>query len=310
MKKALYHIIILLTLVCLGCQTEIEVELPDYTSKLVIEGTIENDKPAMVVLSRSIPFFSEIDIQYILQNVLVRDAEVWVTADDGETEQLSFQLYGESPYYMAFVSPTLRGREHMGYTLTVICNDTTYTAHTTIPSTFDLDSIWIDSTYITGEFNNHRGNVRCLLTDNPAEDNYYSFSVKVRNHLFTDRLWVYSLPMAFDDQTFNGQTFNFEVLRAGVSSFLMPEMDEETRKAYFSFNYMRGDTIYVRHSLIDHETYRFMISGGSDAIFGSNPFTNPAPVSSNLRGGNVLGNWSGFASKVDTIIWENEDVGR
>lgn len=307
MKKTLYHIIILLTLVCLSCQTEIEVELPEYTSRLVIEGTIENDKPAMVVLSKSIPFFSEIDIQHIMQNVLVRDAEVWVTADDGEREQLSFQFHGESPYYMAFVSPTLRGRERMGYTLTVIYHDTVYTAHTTIPSTFDLDSIWIDTTYITEEFNTHRGNVRCLLTDNPAEENYYSFSVKVRDSLFTDRLWVYCLPIAFDDQTFNGQTFNFEVLRAGVSSFLMPEMDEETSRAYFSYNYRPGDTIYVRHSLIDHDTYRFMITGGNDAVFGSTPFTNPAPVSSNIRDGNVLGNWSGFASKVDTLIFEKEE---
>ncbi|MBR4136059.1 MAG: DUF4249 domain-containing protein [Bacteroidales bacterium] len=303
MQKIRYYILYALLLLCLGCQTEIEVELPDYRSKLVIEGFIENEKPAMVVLSRSIPFFSEIDIQYIMQNVLVRDAEVWVTADDGEREQLQFQFYGESPYYMAFVSPTLRGRERMGYTLTVICHDTVYTAYTTIPETFDLDSIWIDTTYMSEELNTHRGNVRCLLTDNPSEDNYYSFSVKVHNKLFSDRLWVYALPLAFDDQTFNGQTFNFEILRAGVSSFLMPTMDEETRRAYFSLNYMPGDTIYVRHSLIDHETYRFMITGGNDAVFGSNPFTNPAPVSSNIRGGEALGNWSGFASKVDTLIW-------
>ena len=305
MQKLGYYIICVLTILCAGCQTEIDVELPDYTSKLVIEGTIENGQPAMVVLSKSIPFFSEISIETIMQDVLVRDAEVWVTADDGEREQLMFQFYGESPYYMAFVSPTLRGREQMGYTLTVIYHDTTYTAHTTIPHTFDLDSLWIDTAYTMGELNSQRGNVRCMLTDNPAEDNYYSFSVKVRNKLFTDRLWIYTLPLAFDDQTFNGQTFNFEILRAGVSSFLMPTMDNDTiRRAYFSLNYTHGDTIYVRHSLIDHDTYRFLITGGTDAIFGSNPFTNPAPVSSNIIGENVLGNWSGFASKVDTLIFE------
>ncbi|MCR4965513.1 MAG: DUF4249 domain-containing protein [Bacteroidales bacterium] len=308
MQRITYYIICLLTIVCLGCQTEIEVDLPDYTSKLVIEGTIENGKPAMVVLSKSIPFFAEIDMEYIMQNVIVRDAELWVTADDGETEQLNFQFHGESPYYMAFVSPTMRGRENMGYTLRVIYHDTTYTAHTTIPSTFDLDSIWIDTAYMASEFNSDtNATVRCLLTDNPAENNYYSFSVKVRNEKFSDRLWIYTLPIAFDDQTFNGQTFNFEILRAGISSFLMPALDDEVRQDYFRISYRPGDTILVRHSLIDHDTYRFMVTGGNDAVFGSNPFTNPAPVSSNLVGENVLGNWSGFASKVDTLVWEKEE---
>ena len=310
MKKLRLFILCLLTMACCwSCQTEIEVELPDYHSKLVIEGTIENGQPAMVVLSRSIPFFSEIDIQYVMQNVLVRDAEIWVSSDDGEQEQLTFQLYPESPYYMAFVSPTLRGREQMGYTLTVIFHDTVYTAHTTIPSTFDLDSLWIDTSYIQDEFGTQSGTLRCLLTDNPAESNYYAFSVKIHNRLISDHTWVYALPMAFDDQTFNGQTFNFEILRAGVSSFLMPTMDnDEQRRAYYSMTCHPGDTAYVRHSLIDHDTYRFMITGGTDAVFGSNPFTNPPPVSSNIQGENVLGNWSGFASKVDTIIWPIDEA--
>lgn len=49
---------LLLMTVCLlafGCQREIDLDLPDYQPKLVVEGTIENGSPAMVMLSRSIP---------------------------------------------------------------------------------------------------------------------------------------------------------------------------------------------------------------------------------------------------------------
>ena len=40
-----------------------------------------------------------------------------------------------------------------------------------------------------------------------------------------------------------------------------------------------------------------------DALVGTNPFTNPPPVVSNIQGENVLGAWYGFASKTQTIIW-------
>ena len=54
-----------LFVLCCGCQREIDLELPDYQPKLVIEGTIENGAPAMVMLSKSIPYFSEIIVKCI-----------------------------------------------------------------------------------------------------------------------------------------------------------------------------------------------------------------------------------------------------
>ena len=63
-----------LFVLCCGCQREIDLELPDYQPKLVIEGTIENGAPAMVMLSKSIPYFSEITLEMLMNDVLkVRD---------------------------------------------------------------------------------------------------------------------------------------------------------------------------------------------------------------------------------------------
>ncbi|MCQ2284574.1 MAG: DUF4249 domain-containing protein [Bacteroidales bacterium] len=285
-----------------SCETPIDVELPEYTPKLVIEGTIENGEPAIVFLSKSLPYFSEIDLNYLLNNVAVTDAEVTVTSSDGESEQLTFQYCPDAPLYFAFVSRNLKGKENTSYTLTVKYDGQTYTARTTIPHTFDLDSAWFDnpSEYVNADT---MRTIRLLLTDDPSEVNYYSFKVKVSCPKFTDRLWACTLPMAFDDKTFNGCTFNYEIERFGVSTLFMAALSEEDRREQSRISFRPGDTVYIKHSLMDYNTYRFMMTGGNEAVMGSNPFTNPAPVFSNIEGENVLGAWCGFASKIDRIVW-------
>ena len=60
--------------VCLlvsACQREIDMKLPEYQPKLVIEGSIETGSPAMVMLSKSIPYFSEINLGTLMNDVLV-----------------------------------------------------------------------------------------------------------------------------------------------------------------------------------------------------------------------------------------------
>ena len=77
-------------LLLFGCQREIDLNLPDYQSKLVIEGTIENGSPAMVMLSKSIPYFSEVNLGTLMNDVLVNgtQARVFVTSETGESEEL------------------------------------------------------------------------------------------------------------------------------------------------------------------------------------------------------------------------------
>lgn len=291
-----------LAIIVAGCQTEIDVDMPEYEPKIVIEGTIENGQPAIVTLSRSISYLSEINLEYLLNNVMISDAEVTVTASDGETDTLAFQYCPDAPMLFAFVSPSLRGKEHTRYTLSVKYDDKLYTAETTIPGTFALDSVWFDN---PSEFINSDSMrvIRVLMTDNGAENNYYAFSVKVHCPTFQDRLWASSIPIVFDDKTFNGLTFNYELERYGYSTLFSASMSEDVRQAYTRITFRPGDTVYVRHSQVDYDTYCFMITGGNEAITGSNPFINPAPVISNIRGERVLGNWSGFASAVDTLVW-------
>jgi len=293
---------LLLPLAFFGCQQEIEVDLPDYEPKMVVEGSIENGRPAMVILSKSISYFANIDLNYLLNNVFIRDAEVYVTSSDGEMERLMFQYCADSPIYFAYCGNNIRGKENTSYTLTINYEGKTYKATTTIPHTFDLEAIWFSSLseYLNADT---MRTIRIQMTDNPAEENYYAFQLKVSCPSFKDRLWVSPVPIAFDDKSFNGLTFNYELERYGTSSMFSYMLSEDERQAQSRLTFRPGDTVYVKHSQMDYNTYRFMLTGGTEAIVGTNPFTNPAPVISNIEGENALGAWCGFASKIDTIIW-------
>lgn len=302
-KNTNLWIVVLVCLLLTGCQTEIEVELPEYSPKLVIEGSIENGAPAMVVITRSIPYFSEMDLQYLKDSVLVMDAEVSIATSDGESERLSFQYCNDSPLYFAYKGSHILGKENTAYTLTVKWGGKTYTAKTSIPQSFDIDSLWFDCPSDLVNADTMR-TLRVLLTDDAATADYYRFQVKVNCARFSDRLWVSTLPPAFDDRTFNGLTFNYELERYGVSSILSANMSEDEARYYRRLSFRPGDTVFVKHSRMDYATYRFLATGGYEAVMGSNPFMNPAPVVSNIDGVGVLGAWCGYASKTDTIIWK------
>ncbi len=286
----------------IGCQQEIEVDLPDYETKLVVEGSIESGKPAMVILSKSIPYFSNIDLNYLLNNVFIRDAEVYVTSSDGEMERLTFQYCADSPVMFAYCGNNIRGKENTSYTLTINYDGQTYTATTTIPKTFDLEKLWFST--ISEFFNaDTMRTIRIQMTDNPAEENYYTFQLKLSCPSFKDRLWTYTVPIAFDDKSISGITFNYELERYGYSTMFSYMMSEEERQAQERITFRPGDTVYVKHSQIDYNSYRFLVTGGTEAIMGTSPFSNPAPVVSNIEHDNALGAWCGFASKIDTLIW-------
>ncbi|MDR1345451.1 MAG: DUF4249 domain-containing protein [Bacteroidales bacterium] len=294
----------ILTVACVmivftACEKEIKVTLPDYSNKVVIEGSIENGQPAVVMVTRSMPYFSYINIDTLMNKVFINNAIVTVTSSSGESEQLVFTRASDiSSFYFAYVSPTLRGEEGKIYTLKVEFDGQEYSAVTSILHPFALDSIGFapfkgsDSTL----------SVRALMTDNPATTDYYRFQVKVRGKKLHDRFWASCMPVAFDDLTFSGLTMNVEVLRTFPLRLFLEDMNDEQRKEYNRRTYRKGDTVYVKYSCIDYDSYRYWITAAGE-LNGGNPFRSPAPIISNIKGNNVLGAWCGYASKIDTLYF-------
>src|SRR6185436_681213 len=76
MRKFLF--ILLISSVLTSCEKGITFDLDDPEPKLVVEATIENGQPPVVILSKSLNFFSRIDAS-MLTNSFVHNAEVYVS---------------------------------------------------------------------------------------------------------------------------------------------------------------------------------------------------------------------------------------
>lgn len=295
----------LMPLLFCGCQKEIEVDIPDYERKIVIEGRIENGSPAMVIVSRSVDYFAPLNLETLMNDVFIKNAVVTVSCD-GVSEQLQFTLCEDSPVYLAYVGRNIIGEPGKRYDLRVEIGDTVYTSSTTICQPFHLDSVWLafaneqDTTPTT----------RIQLTDNPATHDYYMFQLKIHGKRLHDRLWVTSFPVAFDDATFSGQTVNYEILRANPSSLFESTMTDEEKDEFYRMTYRKGDTIYMKTSLLDYESYLYWSAMTYELSVGQNPFMSPAPVPCNIKGENVIGNWCGFASTIDTLYYPDDAVAR
>lgn len=285
-----------------SCETDIDIELPEYESKLVIEGYIENGQPPMVMITRSIAYFSTIDPQTLLSEILVTDARVTVTSESGESEVLQFGFDPEAPFYCSYRGRSL-GQSNETYTLTVEWNDKIYTGKTSILEPFNIDSMWFN----TGETNDSIGTIRLLLPDNQATRDYYQFFVKIQHgDELNDRLWAYTLPLVFDDATFNGLEFSYEILRATPSTLFANLLSDEEKRSYYRSYYLLGDTVHVKYALIDYDSYRFWMTAMSDITFGQNIFMSPPPIESNITcntGETVRGIWCGYASQSKTLIF-------
>jgi hypothetical protein len=145
------------------------------------------------------------------------------------------------------------------------------------------------------------------MTDDGRPENYYQFKVKIHCKDFQDRVWITTIPAAFDNSPFKGINFNYEIIR-GAPSIFMPEMDEKERRRYFRGNYRRGDTVYMKYARLDYDAYRFWQSANDELTFGQNPFMSPTPIISNIKcntGEKCLGVWSGAAKKEVMMILDS-----
>jgi len=306
MKKTV--ILFFSLVVFFGCQTEIEVKAPDYYDKIVLEGYIENGEYPIVSLCKSIPFFSTMSLEILWNKVLIKDARVFVSSSKGEEEELFMnpilQPHPEYPLFYAYSTQNIVGELNTSYKLRVEYEGKIYTSETKILDTFDIDSVSFVPRFGQSKIDT-AANLRIKMTDNGNAGNYYQFKVKVHGKEFSDRLWITSLPAAFDNSVFKGISFNYEIMRGAASAVFMPEMDDKERRRFLRRNYRIGDTVDMKYARIDEESYRFWQSANDELTYGQNPFFSPTPIISNIRcntGEKCLGVWCGAAKKEVRMI--------
>lgn len=234
-----------------GCELskDVEVPLPPYESKLVIECYLEAGKPYRMAVTETSSYFSEPQLPD------VRDATVQI-AINGKTETLRYH----------YVSDTVN-RKVYNYASTALVPDIVHA----------VCSVEVEDTLgrkITGEarfmpvvpikevsweFDEDSAAYVLMRFDDAADtENYYRFQVH-RNSPSTNAETDYIV----DDSFTNGKEVTLGT----------------------GYDFLKGDTVYVTLYHLEKRYYDFMQSVENAANANGNPFAQPATIKSTVQGG-------------------------
>ncbi len=291
MKNIIFKIaMITFALVLSSCEKEITIDLPEYESKVVFEGTIEIDEYSQVVITKSADYFSVYN-QQTLESMFVNNAFVTVTNQNNVVDTLDLTIDMNMPFPFVYKGKSIKGQVGGVYTLNAIIDGKTYSSTTRIPQPVAIDSAF----YFEMDEINKSGIIRLKFTDPAGINNFYRVFTKRVNK---DSTFYAVMGATYDDKFFDGN-FTFGDLYRGDISNLKPVEEEENT---FENNryYNEGDTVIIKQSSLDFNSYKFWYSAEQLLQNGQNPFMSPASVKSNIA--DALGVWCGYGSTYYTVI--------
>jgi len=311
MTKFFRYILMFLPFCFFACEEEF---IPDVTVEepaIVVEGYIEAGEerlPPYLLLTRSQPFFSEINLGD-LDNFFVHDALVSISdgsqtvnleeicwEDLNEVQQLFLGALLEQSGINNFDSipgnfcvyvdldNTISGEIGKTYDLKIEVEDKVLTASTTIEEQVPLDSL---------RFIEPEGNVpdslkelRVIFKDPPGVNNYYRYFTSINGTPF-----IPAFNSVADDALFDGQEFEFPLPKA-------EPRDSDAGPSSFGL-YVVGDTARIKWATIDQGNFNFWNTLEFNAI-NQGPFASYTRVETNVTGG--IGIWGAYSSHYYTII--------
>lgn len=277
-----------------ACEKNISLNLGGASEELVVDGRIESGGPPVVVLTRSIGYFSQIDTA-VLKQLFVHDAVVTVTTDDGQKARLQEQtidtLGGNKYYYYAQQpgdGPELRGRQGGAYTLHIETAGKGYESRTTIPEGgFRVDSVW----WLWGAKDDKPDTTQAYLMaqiEDPVETRNYARYFTRRN----EEPFYPGLASVADDGITNGTVFDFQLDRG---------VDKNDAIDFDDYGYFEpGDTVTLKFCNIDKATFDFWHTWEYAWSNNGNPFSTPTVIQGNVPG--ALGYWGGYGVQIKKII--------
>jgi len=309
-KKIIHNLsFILLGILAFSCEEEFVPEINNAPSEIVVEGYIEagdNATSPYVILTRSIPFFNEINLNES-EDFYVRNAIITVTnsnqtveleefcfndLDDAQqaiaTELFDVDLDSIAVDFCVYIDPSfsMQGSEEERYDLYIEVEGKTITASTYLPK---VPSIEDYSFYDTpGLPNDTLRELRVTLQDESNIVNFYRYFTSVN-----DRGLLASLNSVFNDLFFDGEEIEFPLPKAEEGDV---EFDLETYGYYHV-----GDTIEVKFCTIDEAHYDFWSTLEFNRA-NQGPFSSYTKISYNIEGG--LGIWGGYSASITRLIVE------
>jgi hypothetical protein len=276
MKTILYSIPLLFLLSSCNLTNDVEIDLPVYETQPVVECYLEPGKPFRLLLTKSYPFFSDLNLDSnFIENTLYDGAEVKISFN-GETEVLENILsFDPSPlkifnYTGTRVVPATPGIQ---YTLEITLPDgSQINGQTVMMTPVPIDSIKVE----WSETNDTLARMLTYITDDRGTENYYR------------RLLNYASLDSFPEQ-----------------DFLVTDRFSTTELFAFGTGYelLEGDTVFNTICHIEKPYYDYVESVQLAVAGNGNPFAQPSPIKSNVQGtANPLGIFTSLVYDRDTTI--------
>ena len=255
---------------------DVEIDLPDYERQPVVECYLEPGKPFRLLMTRSYAFFDKLGLDStFLQNTLLDGALVTVTYN-GQTDTLRNQLTADIAPVKIFnyigqnLVPSTPGTE---FVLNIrLAEGGEITSTTSMISVVPIDSVVVE---FSTEFDT-LARLLTYITDDENQENFYR------------RLLNYKSLDSFPDQ-----------------DFLVSDRFSQTALIAFGTGYdlVEGDTVFNSIFHITREYYDFVESVQLAVVGNLNPFSQPSPVKSNVRGSaNPIGIFAPLVYDRDTTI--------
>jgi len=266
----------------LSCEKSVELDFPKSESQVIVDGWIEQNRYPKVIITRSLPYFSEID-SATFRDLVVTKAKVSVTVGN-KTEILT--LHHNKKYFPPYIYQGFQIKGEVGktYKLKVSIGDKTLSATTSISEPPSIDSLWA----INHPKKDSLKQLMIQFTDDPAIQNYYRLFTKIKNK---QKIYKPAYGSVFTDRTINGLTTNFPLFK-GYST------NQAKEDLYFSL----GDTVSVKFCTTTKESFRFWKMFQSEMFNSSNPFaTSSQELEGNVKG-DGKGIWTGYGAEYNIII--------
>ena len=304
-------------LTLISCEKEVQVDLPETDAKLVVEGTIEQGQPPIVILTRTQSFFAPTDLNSIA-NIFVTGAQI--TVNDGTTtvtlQEIDFagltpellaqvaQLVGIDPILLESISVyslppgnnSMIGEVGRTYTLNVSGDGKSCSAVTKIPNVIPWDSTWWRLAEQEAD-DDSSGYIWGRLTDPDTLGNGYRHYARrfysADPDFIEDSRFISPLGSTFNDKYINGLTIDIYAVR-GRSPFT--DNSEDETAGYF----LRGDSVAIKLVSMGMKEADFYMTYDNNVGSQGDIFSTPANARGNIDGG--LGIWAGWGAYYDTLV--------
>jgi hypothetical protein len=246
-----------------SCTKEVKIDIPGFEQQLVVDGSIEEGLPPVILLSKSNDIYSPTTLEAYVNNfisgasVTVSNGSTAVVLDELCTdnlppgsESLAAQLFGIPEndltkfHLCAYttLNPAMRGKTGKTYNLTIAYNGKTYSSTTTILEPTAPESVYFKT---AGNLED-KGYAWAKLKDPKNQYDAY----KIQYKFPSDPFYTLIRNPYYDDTFFDGLTFDFSF--DDKKSYDDPSVPDKD-KGYFNL----GDTVIIKLSKLDRKAYEF-----------------------------------------------------